>query len=75
MTLTSATGMMGEASLRIERRPDFFRLLHMRGESKVFVALDGCLIIGSLSVSTQKVYVGGEVYPLQFIADFKVAEA
>ncbi len=75
MTLTSATGVMGEVSLRIERRPDFFRLLHMRGESKVFVALDGCLIIGSLSVSTQQVFVGGEVYPLQYIADFKVAEA
>lgn len=35
--LTAASGMMGEISLRIDRKPDFFSLLKMRGETRVFV--------------------------------------
>ena len=69
--LTSASGMMGEISLRIDRKPDFFKLLNMRGESKVFVALEGDTIIGSICVSQQEVYVGGQITPLQYFADFK----
>ena len=73
--LTAASGMMGEISLRIDRKPDFFSLLKMRGETKVFVALDGDTIIGSLCVSLQEVYVGGQIFPLYYIGDFKVAES
>jgi len=75
IALTSATDMTGTMSLRIDRNPDFFRLLHKRGESKVFIALDNNIIVGSLSVSVQNVYVGGEVMPLHYVGDFKVAEA
>ncbi|MCC7379415.1 MAG: GNAT family N-acetyltransferase [Chitinophagaceae bacterium] len=71
--LTASTGMAGETALRIDRKPDFFSLLAMRGETKVFVAVDKGTIIGSLCVSLQQVYVGGRVYPLQYIGDFKVA--
>lgn len=73
--LTAASGMAGEISLRIDRKPDFFRLLKMRGETKVFVALDGNIIIGSLCCTLQKVYVGGQIFPIQYIGDFKVAES
>ncbi len=73
--LTAASGMMGEISLRIDRKPDFFKLLNMRGESKVFVALEGDTIIGSLCVSLQQVYVGQQIFPIQYIGDFKVAES
>ena len=48
--LTSSSGMTGEISLRIDRKPDFFGLLNMRGESKVFVAVDHETIIGSICV-------------------------
>jgi ribosomal protein S18 acetylase RimI-like enzyme len=71
--LTAATGMTGETSLRIDRNPDFFKLLHKRGESRVLIALDGNLIVGSICVSLQQVYVGGQVLPLYYIGDFKVA--
>lgn len=71
--LTASTGMMGETALRIDRNPDFFRLLNMRGESKVFVALDGDTIIGSLCVSLQEVYISGQILPVHYIGDFKVA--
>ena len=74
LELTAASGMQGEISLRIERKPNFFDLLQLRGKSKVFVALDQEVIIGSLCVSVQEVYVGGTIYPLHYIGDFKVAE-
>ena len=72
--LTAASGMKGETGLRIDRQPDFFTLLQMRGDTTVFVALDDETIIGVLCVSLQQVYVGGQIYPLQYIGDFKVAE-
>jgi hypothetical protein len=74
ITLTSASGMSGEISLRIDRKPDFFKLLAMRGETKVFVALEDETIIGSLCVSLQEVYVGKQIFPIQYIGDFKVGE-
>ncbi len=72
LALTSAASMGGETGLRIDRFPDFFRLLEMRGETKVFVALDGQKIIGSLCAAQQHVFVDGKVYPLQYIGDFKI---
>lgn len=70
--LTAATGMEGETALRIDRHPDFFRLLDKRGESRVFVALDGSRIVGSLCVSLQKVWVGGQIETLHYVGDLKV---
>jgi hypothetical protein len=59
--------------LRIDRNPDLFKLLEKRGESKVFIALDENTIIGSLCVSIQQAYAGGQILPLYYIGDFKVA--
>jgi len=75
LELTASSGMAGETSLLIDRKPDFFSLLNMRGESKVFVAVDDNIIIGSLCVSFQQVYIGGQVLPFYYIGDFKVAES
>ena len=74
IALASATGMAGNILLRIDRKPDFFELLKRRGKSRVFIALDGDIIIGSVSASQQEVYIGGQIYPLQYIGDLKVAE-
>jgi ribosomal protein S18 acetylase RimI-like enzyme len=70
--LASAIGMNGETALRIDRSPDFFGLLRMRGESKVVVAVEDRRIVGSVSVSRQDAYIGGKVYPVYYVADFKV---
>lgn len=75
IALTAVSGMVGETALRIDRKPDFFKLLTMRGDSKVFIALDNETLIGCLCVSLQNVYVGGQIVPLHYIGDFKVAEA
>jgi ribosomal protein S18 acetylase RimI-like enzyme len=73
IALTASSGMLGETGLRIDRQPDFFSLLHKRGPTKVFVALDDNTIVGCLCVSLQQVYVDGKVIPLQYIGDLKVA--
>ncbi len=75
LELTASTSMQGDISILIDRQPDFFKLLENRGETKVFVALDEDRIVGSLSVSSQRVYVGGEILPVQYIGDFKVHES
>ena len=72
--LTASSGMAGDIGLRIDRTPDFFSLLKMRGDTKVFVAEENDIIIGCICVSLQEVYVGGEIFPLQYIGDFKVSE-
>jgi len=74
IALTAASGMTGEISLRIDRKPDFFKLLSLRGETKVFVALDDEKIVGSICVSQQQVRVAQNIFPVQYIGDFKVIE-
>lgn len=73
--LTSASGMMGDISLRIDRHPNFFKLLDLRGESTVFVAVDNNVIIGCICVSLQEVYINKQIFPLHYIGDFKVLES
>jgi len=46
----------------------------MRGYTKVYVAEENDRIIGSICVSPQEVYAGGEIVPLCYIGDFKVDE-
>lgn len=75
LQLTSSLGMEGEIALRIDRKPNFFALLELRGDTKVIVAVDDDVIIGSLVVSLQYVYLNGKVCPLHYIGDFKVAAA
>jgi hypothetical protein len=35
--LTATAGMAGDVGLRIDRKPDFFALLKMRGTTKVYI--------------------------------------
>lgn len=72
--LTATSAMAGDIGLRIDRKPDFFSLLKMRGDTKVFVAEENDTIIGCICVSHQNIYVGGEMLPLQYVGDFKVTE-
>jgi ribosomal protein S18 acetylase RimI-like enzyme len=74
LQLTATSAMVGDIGLRIDRVPDFFSLLKMRGDTKVFVAEENDIIVGCICVSSQKVYVGREIVPLQYIGDLKVAK-
>ena len=74
LELTSSTSMSGEMGLRIDRYPNFFELNKLRGKTNVYIALQNDLIVGSICVSDQIVYINNEEYPLYYISDFKVAK-
>jgi len=74
LDLTMQAGMPGKMALRIDRHPDFFKLNNLRGETKVYVALDDTKIVGSICVSDQIVFIDKKQYPLYYISDFKVAQ-
>ncbi|MBC2838992.1 GNAT family N-acetyltransferase [Robiginitalea sp. SC105] len=75
LSLTRSSGMSGTIALRTDRDPDFFAIMKLRGESRVFVALDGEKLVGSICVSKEEVFVSGGNTPLFYITDFKVDPA
>lgn len=72
LALTRATPMGGTISLRIDRDPDFFALLRLRGEWKVFVAELRREIIGCVSVAFRSAYISGHPETVAYIGDVKV---
>jgi predicted N-acetyltransferase YhbS len=72
LTLTRITPMAGVISLRIDREPDFFALLRLRGRSKVFVAARGRQIIGCVSVALRTAYISEVPETIAYIGDLKV---
>ena len=72
LALTRATPMAGTIALRIDRDPDFFALLRMRGESIVYVALQGSEVVGSISAALRTVYISGEPETAAYVGDMKV---
>jgi ribosomal protein S18 acetylase RimI-like enzyme len=75
LELTMSAGMPGKMALRIDRHPDFFKLNNLRGETKVYVAIEDTNIVGSICVSYQKVFINKKQHPLYYISDFKVSKA
>lgn len=72
LALTRITPMAGAISLRIDRDPDFFALLRLRGNSKVFVAERGRQVIGCISVALRTAYISGVPETVAYIGDMKV---
>jgi predicted N-acetyltransferase YhbS len=72
LTLTRITPMAGTISLRIDREPDFFALLRLRGRSKVFVAARGREVVGCISVALRTAYISGVPETIAYIGDLKV---
>ncbi len=72
LALTRATPMDGTISLRIDRDPDFFALLRLRGASRVFVAALGCQVVGCISAALRIVYVGAVPETIAYVGDMKV---
>jgi len=70
--LTRATPMPGAISLRIDRDPDFFALLRMRGEALVYVAICDGRLIGSISGTIHVAYVCGMAERVAYVGDLKV---
>jgi predicted N-acetyltransferase YhbS len=72
LALTRATPMAGAISLRIERQPDFFALLRLRGKGKVFVAEREREVVGCISAAIRIAYVSGIPESVAYIGDMKV---
>jgi fatty acid desaturase len=72
LALTRATPMPGTTTLRIDRDPDFFRLVQMRGPATVFVATRGGRAIGCISASRRRQYVRGEIRDVTYLGDLKI---
>lgn len=74
IALTRLTPMKGLISLRIDRKPDFFRLLRQRGDNNiVFIAEDeAAAIVGSFSATRQLFDTGGHTVPVYYLCDLKI---
>ncbi|HEY6341604.1 MAG TPA: GNAT family N-acetyltransferase [Bryobacteraceae bacterium] len=72
LALTRATPMDGTISLRIDRDPDFFALLRLRGASRVFMAARGREVVGCISAALRTVYVGAVPETIAYVGDMKV---
>lgn len=72
LSLTAMTPMGGDISIRIDRHPDFFRLLDRRGPSHVLVAEEGGQIVGSVSITRVTVFVEGKRESVHYLGDLKV---
>jgi predicted N-acetyltransferase YhbS len=72
LALTRSTPMAGSISLRIDRDPDFFALLRLRGEGRVFVAVQGREVIGCISAAMRTAYISGVPETVAYVGDMKV---
>jgi len=70
--LTRETPMNGKIILRIDREPDFFRLVSLRGEGKTFVAVSSRKLIGCFSVSEKEVFIDGQKSSVGYFADLRI---
>jgi ribosomal protein S18 acetylase RimI-like enzyme len=72
LALTASNPMQGAISLRIDRKPDFFRMLQVRGESITFLLEKDEKLVGSFSASKSRVYIQGQPTTLYYLSDLKV---
>jgi len=69
--LTESLPMEGDFSLRIERKPDFFALLQIRGDSETYLVSHHEKIEGSITVSKKEYLIKGKAHPSAIISDVK----
>ncbi len=72
LALTAATPMDGVVGLRIDRDPDFFTLVQMRGEGTVLGAYTEDELIGCISAASRSAYVDGVPHRVYYVGDLKV---
>ena len=73
IALTQLTPMKGKISLRIDRKPDFFRLLTQRGNHIVLVGEDEDeKITASFSATKQSFMINHCAQPVYYLGDLKV---
>jgi hypothetical protein len=64
--------MEGPIQVRIDRAPDFFNLVRLRGIGKTFVALADGEIAACFSLTYRSVFIGGSPTTVGYMCDLKV---
>jgi GNAT superfamily N-acetyltransferase len=72
LALTRATPMDGRVSIRIDRDPDFFALVRLRGRGKTFVAIVDGRIVACFSVTYRTVFVNAQPRTIGHMGDLKL---
>ncbi|HPT44044.1 MAG TPA: GNAT family N-acetyltransferase [Paludibacteraceae bacterium] len=72
LSLAASSGMRGKFSFRVERKPDFFRLLQRKGNYLVKVAVMEGRIVGSVSVVEMDIFIGCKSSKAYYACDFRV---
>lgn len=73
VALAAACPMVGDLTLRIDRRPDFFALNKLEGEEwRVAVAERGGSIVGCAAFSERRVFLNGREMRTGYAGDLKV---
>jgi hypothetical protein len=72
LVLTQLTPMDGPVAIRIDRHPDFFTLLRLRGAGKTFVAVDEDEIIGCCSITYRTAFVNAQARTVGYLSDLKI---
>lgn len=73
IALAAACPMVGDLSLRIDRRPDFFALNRLEGDRwRLAVAERGGSIVGCVAFSERRVFVNGREMRTGYAGDLKV---
>ena len=71
--LASLTSMKGAIGLRIERKPDFFRLLHLSESFIMLVAENNSQqIIGCFAATQNTMCINGKKLPVYYLRDLKI---
>jgi len=71
--LTSLAPMKGKIGLRIDRQPDFFRLLHLSESFITLVAENNQQqIIGCFAATKNKMVIGNEIMDVYYLRDLKI---
>ncbi len=73
IALTALAPMKGSIGLRIDRKPDFFKLLHLNDSFIMLVAENSIhQITGCIAATKKKMYIDGKISIVYNIRDFKV---
>jgi N-acetylglutamate synthase-like GNAT family acetyltransferase len=72
LALTKACPMDGLIKLLIDRQPDFFALLRLKGAYKVYVAEAENKIIGSFALTVKESYINESQEKVGYLSDLKI---
>ncbi len=73
IALTSLTPMEGKIGLKIDRKPDFFRLLHLSDSFIMLVAENNKQqITGCFAATKNKMYIDSKISVVYYLRDLKV---